>query len=351
MRSALYYPNVMIDNEALVKTGLLLWDRLEFIAPWNGFRPNYRNKQIARAMELIGAAHRPNVEEQTETHARLKDLMGRRLPPQFYRDKQAGPERESRIYAQKLLPESWKLLTAGRLARQRSKDSNYSLTEPASLMIMSVLADSCAGTTKSRVTDLGAAYATLAGLLGNMAVGGPTKKADAHEHLVAIGLNVIDAPKLDLATLIAFREREAKSGGYSLSDLRHRYIASLETYVQKVTEEKSRKSDAEEIKRQYESDMIKDLQNLRTELGFAKKDALLSKEILVTAIAAFGTVASWACGLPVDLPQVATWSGAPVAIGGLLAARNRYLGARHAIIQKHPMAYLYELKGRTSKVR
>ena len=55
MRSALYYPHTAPNSEDIVKTALLLWDRLEFIVPWEHFRPHYKNRQIARAMELIGA--------------------------------------------------------------------------------------------------------------------------------------------------------------------------------------------------------------------------------------------------------------------------------------------------------
>jgi NTP pyrophosphatase (non-canonical NTP hydrolase) len=40
-------------------------------------------------------------------------------------------------------------------------------------------------------------------------------------------------------------------------------------------------------------------------------------------------------------------AGAPVAIGGLVGVRNKYLKERQAVMKKHPMAYLYEAKART----
>jgi hypothetical protein len=79
MRSALYYPHTAVASESIVKTALLLWDRLEFIVPWKGFQPHYSNREIARAMELIGVPHCPNNEEKRETHNLIEDLLSRRL--------------------------------------------------------------------------------------------------------------------------------------------------------------------------------------------------------------------------------------------------------------------------------
>jgi hypothetical protein len=39
---------------------------------------------------------------------------------------------------------------------------------------------------------------------------------------------------------------------------------------------------------------------------------------------------------------IITAAGAPVAIGGLLGVRNKYLKERQSVMKKHPMAYLYE---------
>ena len=222
-------------------------------------------------------------------------------------------------------------------------NSDYPMSEFGGLTVMSILADCCAGTTLSRLTDRGEAYATLSGFLGN-AVGPKVRKSDAQAKLITISLKVIDASRLDMATLIRLREREAKEAGHTLRDLRHRYVDGLETYVTKLLNERATKSDAREIQRQFADDMKGDLKDLRAELGFAGKDALLSKEFLVTAITAVGTAASWLFGVPVNLEGVVTAAGAPVAIGGLLAAQNKYLKERSAILKKHPMAYLYEAR-------
>jgi hypothetical protein len=349
MRSALYYPHTTIENEGLVKTALLMWDRLEFIVPWKQFKPEYDDPKIERAIELIGYAHCPDDEEKKETHARIKELVRRRLPPQFYTTSRLPSRRRDvyEVYPQKLLPETWTLLDKAQLSGKLLPNSDYPLTQFGGLTVMAILADCCAGSTRCRITDRGDAYATLAGFLGNRSNELPVKKSDAHEQLVGVSLDIIDTPNVDLNSLIKFREREEKESGTTLRELRHRYVASLETYVSKLTSEKCRKSDAEEIRRQFADDMKADLRNLRKELGFARKDALLSKEVLVTTVAALGTAASWAFGVPVSLAGVLTLGGGAATVGGLLATRNKYLSARHGVMQKHPMAYMYEVQKQT----
>ena len=40
MYTSLYYPHATIRSEAVIKNALLLWDNLEFIAPWEDFEDN-----------------------------------------------------------------------------------------------------------------------------------------------------------------------------------------------------------------------------------------------------------------------------------------------------------------------
>ena len=167
MRSALYYPHVSVENESLVKTALLLWDRLEFIVPFRGFKPEYQNPLMARAMELIGAPRVPNQEEQKETHSHIAHLVQQPLPPQFYFQERTNKNSEYEMHPEKLLPETWQILKDSKLSGSMLPNMDFPMTEPAGLTIMSILADCCAGSTRSRVTDRGAAYATLAGILGN----------------------------------------------------------------------------------------------------------------------------------------------------------------------------------------
>lgn len=161
---------------------------------------------------------------------------------------------------------------------------------------MSVLADACAGKTRSRVTDRGAAYATISGILTHSQSQQPTPPSD--ETLVSISLKIINTSSIKFKNLIALREREAKENGNTIRDLRHRYASGLEKYAKRLTTEVANLSDAEEILRQFQSDMEDDLADLKSELGFARRDIILSKEILVAALASAGTIATVLFGTP-----------------------------------------------------
>jgi hypothetical protein len=345
MRSALYYPHSTVGSERLVKTALLLWDKLEYIVPWLHFSPRYTSYNVERAMEVIGAQHYPDEEEKRQAHVKLWELIGSHLPPQFYFDQRHdGHDNYYETYSEKLLPESWQLLQKYRLAGNLVRHRHHPLSNPAGLMVMSILADCCAGSTRSRVTDRGDAYATVAGLLGNDPNAPKIPKADVHEQLVPISLKMLDTSRVTIDALINLREREAKESGHTLRDLRHRYADSLEAYSKRLVTEKTTKADAQEIQRQFTDDMSSDLSELRAELGYAKKDVLLSKEFFATVLTATGTAASWLFGVPLALEGVITAGGAPAAIGGLLGLRNKYLKERQALMKKHPMAYLYEAR-------
>lgn len=248
------------------------------------------------------------------------------------------------MYPEKLLSQSWEILREARMAGRLLDNSDYPLTEYAGLTVMSILADCCAGTTRSRVTDRGDAYATVAGLLGNNPDAPKVKRAEAHAQLVPISLKVIDATAIDLGALIKLRKREEKESGSSLRVLRHRYLEGLEAYVAGLADTKSTKADAKEIQQKFSDDMKQDLKDLKTELGRARTDVLTSNEIIATVVAGLGTAASWLAGAPLALEGVTTLGGASVAVGGLIRVRNKYLKERETILRKHPMAYLYKAR-------
>jgi hypothetical protein len=346
MRSALYYPHTTVRNEHLAKTALLLWDHLEYIVPWPHFRSHHESRGIAKAMELIGRPHCPGDDEKQEAHTRLKEVVSRKLPPQFYFARRSGlrVDEQYEMYPEKLSPDSWDLLRNARLSGKLLPNSDYPLSEFGGLMVMSILADCCAGTTRSRITDRGNAYATLAGFLGNDPTGPKVRKADAHGQLVPISLKVIDTSRVSIDALIRLRKREEKESGHTLRDLRHRYVDGLEVYVDRLVNQKATKADAMEIQRQFANDMKADFKDLRAELGFARNEVFLSKEFFATVLTATGTVASWLYGAPLALEGVITAAGVPAAIGGLLGVRNKYLKERQSVMKKHPMAYLYEAR-------
>lgn len=339
MRSALYYPHTRVQSEGLLKTALLLWDRLEMIVPDPGYKGRYHSPEVAEALELIGVNHYPTVDEKKQAHERIEDFVTGSLPEAFFYESQKPFDPDFGIYPEKLLPETWQMLEEAKLAGRPVGTANISFTTPAGLSIMAILADCCAGGTRSRVTDIGAAYATLTGLLGSR----PPEIIDApYEQLVPITLEIIDVGTIGLDRLIDLRRREEGGAGHATRDLRHRYVDRIESYVKTLTATRGTASDQIEIKRQFTDDMKDDIGALRDELRFARNDALFSKEMLTSAVALIGTIAA-AIGLPFLVPEVVTAAGLPVTIGGLLGVRNKYLAARRSVLQEHPMAYLYEL--------
>jgi hypothetical protein len=116
MRSALYYPHTEIRSKNLLKTSLLLWDRLEFIVPFDGYRPRYDDREVSEAIELFGVQRTPTVQEKREVHTEIEDLVTRQLPQVFYYEEGGRfSYSDYEIYPQKLLPETWKMLQQQRL--------------------------------------------------------------------------------------------------------------------------------------------------------------------------------------------------------------------------------------------
>jgi hypothetical protein len=346
MRSALYYPHTEIENVGLLKTALLLWDQLEFIVPYPAYEFSYQDRLVAEAVELVGVKHSPSDEEKKQAHEYIEDFVTQPLPEPFYYFHEPQKETtrsEYEIWPQKLLSETWRMLQDAQLAGKPGGNFDYPFSQPAGLSIMAILADCCAGKTRSRVTDENAAYATLTGLLGSQAETSLNKPQASYEQLVPITLEVIDPGGIDLRKLIDFRKREAKSGGSAIRELRHNYLDGIEEFVTTLTTTKGSASDEIEIKRQFTLKMKDDLTELRRELGSARNEALLSKEMLLTTIALIGTVAAAAFAAPLVVPEVVTWGGTIVSIGGLLGVGNKYQSSRREILKKHKMAYLQEM--------
>lgn len=62
-------------------------------------------------------------------------------------------------------------------------------------------------------------------------------------------------------------------------------------------------------------------------------------------VAAVGTAALAGFGVAAALPEVATAGGGAVAIGGLMAARSKFVRERKRLLEEHPTSYLYEIAG------
>jgi hypothetical protein len=329
MRSALYYPHTRIRNESLLKAALLLWDRLEFISPFSEYRPEYENRDFAEAIELIGRYRCPTEAEKREVHELIEDFATQPfLPPAFfYRPRQ--PETYE-IYPQKFLPQTWDMLRQLQLTNRPEGDGRHDLAEATGLSMMSLLADCCAGETRTRVTDRGSAYANIPNLTLQAEQG--TEKA-SYDAVVPLTLRLINTEDLSLATLVEFRKREEKSKG--LEDLRHRYANTIERYIADI-DRNGKESDILEHNRVFEENMKQDLEDLRSELGHAV--TLMSLAFVTSILVASERLLDG----PLTMPQTVI-AGGLVAVGGVLGY-SKLAANRKRVMQRHPMAYMYQLE-------
>jgi hypothetical protein len=355
MFSALYFPHTQLSpsevgGERILKRALLMWDHLEFIVPDPNFPLNYDDPVVARAIELIGKKHVPGNDEKTEAHRRIEELVTRPDLPDIFQYSGSDPYE---IYPQKFLPDTWKILADAKMVGDLSSNEDYPLSHQAGFAVMSILADCCAGETRSRVTDRAQAYASLTGLLTDKpdesslrdrALDATLRAAEREESLISLRLSLPDVDSVGLDQLIEFREREAIEGSHNLEGLRHKYVERIETHVKEITTNpKLTKSDIEERERVFFQESLNDLASLNEELRRERRDAILSRDVLVAFVSVASTFATLAFPEAHVLQGVVTLAGAPVTVGGAISARNKFVKARGDLLRKHPLALIHEL--------
>ena len=339
MRLAIYYPHTHLQSETLLKSSLLLWDRLEFLAPEPYFNPQY-GPEFKEAIELFGHYRHPTEQEKREVHALVEDFATGPLPEAlFYRPQQQQHHAEYGIYAQKFLPETWQMLHDLQLSKLPAGNSRHRLVEATGLTMVSLLAECCAGTTRARITDRSDAYANIV----NLAAQRTPPPGQNHDVAVFLTLGLVDAATVPLKALIEFRRKEAKSHGYDRRDLRHRYALQIEAYVDRVRTEGKKASDREEIQRQFEQDMKDDLAVFRDEFGAAKTMALTSEAVVPVVVNGVAAMSEWlTLGFPFVLTAQAVKETA-TRLGGIFRTHSELAAKRKEIMRKHPMAYMHQL--------
>lgn len=344
MRSALYYPHTELGSIDLLKTSMLLWDKIAYIVPDPSFRPDYEDKLVAEAMELIGEKHYPSDDEKQQAHELIEEFVTSNIPaPFFFRDTERNRRQAYEIYPQKFMPETWRLLRESQLAGSPLANMDVPLSEQTGLAVMSILADCCAGKTRARITDRSAAYATVMSMLRSEKIDG--EAGQALEQLVPISLTVLNTDVIPLKPLLELRKKEEGRGGHVMRRLRHRYVDRLSEYAKQLGEPGLRATDQKERMRQFKSDMKDDYAALKSELGGEGRNLLFSKEVYAAAIgvAVAGGVAIATGTLPPEVKNVAMWAGPAASIWGTLGAGNKFIAGRRSVLEKYPMAYIYQL--------
>ncbi len=81
MQNALYFPHIHVQTDRMMKTALLLWDQVEVITPWPGFRISYdelgynaeETRDLEHAHRLINREHVPSDDEKRAAHDALQN--------------------------------------------------------------------------------------------------------------------------------------------------------------------------------------------------------------------------------------------------------------------------------------
>jgi hypothetical protein len=343
LKRALYYPHTEIKSESMLKTALLLWDDIRVIVPGEYYKPYYQDKKHAEAFELIGDAYVPSQKAKEKAHEMIVDLASKPLGGEFYLSSSANHKGLYEIYPQKFLEKTWRVLDEKGMVGDLLPNRDYGPTTFTGLTMMSLLADCCAGATRVRVTDRSAAYASIAGLLTEPP-GADQRQQGIRARLVAMTVDIVDADKLIFRKLLNFRKREQKeSHGHQYRALRHRYLNHLETGTALVANANTEEERAD-LESDFRQQMSDDFKDLKLALKSKPTQSLGTKEF-VTAFVAAGAVTTTQLGLQVPLGDLVTAAGAPVMIGGLLAAKSKLAEARTDVLSKHAMSYLYELRG------
>lgn len=352
MLKALYYPHTDIGSEVIIKNALLLWDQVETIIPSRTWRPEMgshnRNRQAApawfpEAAEIVVARRVPDAKEQGLAHETLsrmvsdgvlQSLLGKGPVP--------WPSQEYLIYPEKFLDRTWDLLCRHGIANWIREESDYGVPAAVGLLMMSVLADVCAGSQLQKITDLTQAYAWLArqraSLLGSQYVTDldVSQIAPDQDRLAMISPEVLDARKIPIEKLIALRRREAKDSGSDLRAMRRRFAKAIHDHIERIGKEARTGNDVKELSRQFRDELKTDLHDLKKELQLTSLKTLFSRKVCVSVLLVGGSLVSPVAGL----------TGLATNVGGLgviplLKAEVEHRAARREVLRRHTMSWLY----------
>jgi hypothetical protein len=344
MLKALYYPHTEIQSELILQNALLLWDKVEVIVP----RPQWQFRRSSdtvfnRAVDLVVEERVPSSEEKQQADRALSEaaqsgFLGSLVmqSPEHWR------RPEFLIYPEKFLGNTWDMLQRGGMALWVQHQGDFGVPAAIGFWMMSMLADLCAGTQVQKVTDRIDAYSWIAKhraqALGNPYVEGldVSQVAPAHDRLVTLSLECLDARNVTLKKLVEFREREHKHGGADYFAFRRRYLQTVNLYVHRIGKDAKTKSDVREIEREYQEEIKNDLLELKRELQINSLKALFSKEVALSAVILAGALTAPVVGLT----TLATQLGG-IGIIPLLKTGVELRAARQDALRKHPISWLY----------
>ena len=365
MTKALYFPHTDIDSELIVKNALLLWDSVYTIVPeqhWAYGRKRRRtwgkrrlspslsspgnSKLFREAVDLVITPRVPDQTERNEAHRTLEDLARSGSLLALVRNSPSDWRRHDYlVYPEKFLDQTWEMLERRGMARWVAEEHDYGVPAAVGLLMMSILADVCAGTQVQKITDRTEAYSWIAehhaSMLGSQYVKGldASQVAPGHDRLVALSLEVLDGRAVPLKKLVELRKKELRAGGSGYSAMRRRYLTTLQEHLGRIGKEARSAADVRELDYEFKTALKQDLADLKSELGLASVRTLLSREVALSALILAGSLLSPIAGLTSLGSQVGG-----IGIIPLLKAAVDYRAARREALRKHTMSWLFLTK-------
>ena len=125
IRSAIFYPHSGVRTLDMLKTGLLLWDEIQFIAPDEHLQPQAPwdvwpedPMIVGQAIELLLKRHVPTDDEKERTHETVEMLINSDLGDRLAGE---GAANAYLIYPQKFSEKTWRLLRRASWHKSNSK--------------------------------------------------------------------------------------------------------------------------------------------------------------------------------------------------------------------------------------
>jgi hypothetical protein len=361
--SAIYYPHTQIRDRDFLKSVLLTWDQVEYISPYPNFEfEKSTSTTVNDALDLICRPYTPTEVDKQRIHARLVRLLSKGVPSWLSTStvpeslKSGRPIREYRapsdgmgIYPRKLDERTWKLLEATSLAKLDGDERQHYTAPLLGFLLMSMLADACAGAAKQKITDRADAYSFLWKIAVAEAnaeyLPSPNSAIDSlHSRLVTISVKAINTDNIPLKNLLEMRTREARSSSaQDYRAMRRRYMNTIHRYARRLVQEAKSQSDWNEIERQFQIELQDDIAVLSSELRIAKSQLLFSKEVGIAALAAAGLFLE-----PVSSSMILAHVVKAVGWGALVSDGIKFKKAHMDALSGHPASWLY-LNARPSR--
>jgi len=338
--TALYYPNVTIvapriagqtqnydrTDLKLLTTAVLLWDSLEVIVPWAGFKPQPiigpnqegDEKGIREAFEMVVKPRSLTDAEKHELLLKLQELIGKGIPETLRFKPQVD---NYNMYPEKLGPGIWGLLGNAGLISDGTH-GYYGLQRDFGLIVMGLIADICAGGTRSKVTnyqDAHEAYSRLVATQNGAVQDFQPDLQRAYTTLVSISLKSIDIGKFPLNKLVALRRREKEDGLLPL--LRKNYRAAVDRYVERIKKDAKSKADVELIENEFAGEIRDDFRHLHAMLKLEGGGIALTKGTSILTSILSGN-----------------WTA---LLGSIVNALPSYQLKRQQTLEKHQSAWLH----------